>query len=184
MSLAVTRGVADARGVRWLACLVVLAAEPASADGEYAAFLFGGGDLGGDLDDRMGGAGRLRVVSGRRYDGWAREETLTWDGGGDGEAHHNLVGYSLAKKRFKRMSEHVALYARGSFGLVLLDGAQVGPSVGLATGAQVQAPVEKYSLTLSVIVEVGAEASYLLPAELDATFAYYLSGFAIGVPFD
>lgn len=184
MSLLVSAALADAGVVRWLVVAVLSISSSARADGEYAAFLFGGGDLGGDLDSAMGGAGRLRIVSGRCYDDWAREEAFTWDGGGHDGAHHNIVGYSLAKMRMKNLSDHTSVYARGSFGLALLDGAQVGPSVGLATGAQVQAPIEKYSLTLSVIVEVGCEASYLLPAEMNATFAYYLSGFSIGLAFD
>ena len=191
MSLAVRLRVADAVCVRWpclgvLVLALALLAAPASADdGVYAQFLFGAGDLGGALESRMGGAGRLRVVSGKRDGRWANEEAFTWDGGkSDGAERHDIVSYGFAKKRFLKMNDLLHLYVRGAFGVALLDGQQVGPSVGLATGVQLRAPIQKYSLTLSVVIETGVETAYLMPAEIDASFAYYISGFSVGTDFD
>lgn len=186
MSLAVIRAVADARRVRW-SSLVVLAAlaSPAVADDDdddlsYASFALGGGDIGGALESRMGGAGRLRIAAGHREGRFGTEEAFSWDSGPgpEDDERHSIVTYSRSIVKLTKPLDFIEPYARGSLGIAILDGDQVGPSIGFAAGLAVKAHVK--SRMVAMFVEVGYDASYFLPEGLDTKFAYLTTGFAFG----
>ena len=170
--------------MRWIIVVVLamLCSRAAADERSFASFAMGGGAFGGELRDTIHGAGRLRVASGTRERRWATDECLTWDSGVDvAMERHGIVSYSRGLTRYFRLDSLLETYIRSSLGVALLDGELVAPSLGGSTGLQVVANRSSYALAM--FIEAGYEATYFMPASIDASFAYITTGFSVGVDF-